>query len=209
MPNPFGAGPYEALWDWRRRIGSLYAAIRDEPDPIVGWEIWRKERDELFRSHSQSALDPAERANFHALPYFPYDGAKRFSVSLQPISQPAFTVDVGDDGAIHLQAFAQTIGLLGELGRELTLFWVGGYGGGVFLPFTDATCGSGSYGGGRYLLDTIKGADLGTARDGQTILDFNFAYNPSCSYSPRYVCPLSPAENRLPVAVRAGERLAG
>ena len=89
--------------------------------------------------------------------------------------------------------------------RELALFWLEGYGGGAFLPFADATSGEETYGGGRYLLDTVKGADLGEA-DGRLVLDFNFAYNPSCSYDPRWVCPLSPPENRLPVEVRAGER---
>ena len=88
---------------------------------------------------------------------------------------------------------------------ELALFWLDAYGGGVFLPFADATRGRETYGGGRYLLDTVKGADLGE-EDGRLVLDFNFAYNPSCSYDPRWVCPLSPPENRLPVAVRAGEQ---
>ena len=88
---------------------------------------------------------------------------------------------------------------------SLALYWLDGYGGGVFLPFADATRGDATYGGGRYLLDTVKGADLGEA-DGRLVLDFNFAYNPSCSYDPRWVCPLSPPENRLDVAVRAGER---
>ncbi len=92
------------------------------------------------------------------------------------------------------------------MGGNLTLYWIEGYGGGVFLPFSDATSGSDSYGGGRYLLDTIKGADLGGA-DGRVLLDFNFAYHPSCRYSTRYVCPLSPPENRLQAAVEAGERL--
>ncbi|MDH5246403.1 MAG: DUF1684 domain-containing protein, partial [Betaproteobacteria bacterium] len=75
-----------------------------------------------------------------------------------------------------------------------------------WLPFSDATGGSETYGGGRYLYDTIKGADLGI--DGSAIvLDFNFAYNPSCAYDARWSCPLSPSENRLPYAVPAGERM--
>ena len=84
---------------------------------------------------------------------------------------------------------------------------IGGYGGGVFLPFKDATSGRETYGGGRYLLDTIKSADLGTTAHGAVVLDFNFAYNPSCAYDPRWSCPLAPAANQLPAAVRAGERM--
>jgi uncharacterized protein (DUF1684 family) len=53
----------------------------------------------------------------------------------------------------------------------------------------------------------VKGADLGT-EGGRLVLDFNFAYQPSCSYDPMWVCPLAPPENRLAVEVRAGERSA-
>jgi uncharacterized protein (DUF1684 family) len=61
------------------------------------------------------------------------------------------------------------------------------------------------YGGGRYLLDTAKGGDLGV-EDGKLVLDFNFAYNPSCGYDACWVCPLALPGNRPPVAVEAGER---
>ncbi len=88
---------------------------------------------------------------------------------------------------------------------KLTLFWVEGYGGGLFLPFKDATAGVETYSGGRYLYDTIKGADLG-ADETEIVLDFNFAYNPSCAYDSRWVCPLSPPENTLPIKVTAGEQ---
>jgi hypothetical protein len=89
---------------------------------------------------------------------------------------------------------------------ELELYWLEGYGGGVFCPFADATSGAETYGAGRYLLDTVKGADLGE-RGGRVVLDFNFAYNPSCSYDPAWVCPLAPPANRLGFEVRAGERV--
>ena len=88
-------------------------------------------------------------------------------------------------------------------GQELSLdlHWLEGYGGGIFVAFADATSGSETYGGGRYVLDSVKGADLG--QDGERlVLDFNFAYNPSCAYDPRWICPLAPASNRL--APRSG-----
>ena len=88
---------------------------------------------------------------------------------------------------------------------ELELYWLEAYGGGLFVPFADATSGEETYGAGRYLLDTVKGADLGTDGD-RLVLDFNLAYNPSCSYDPRWACPLSPPANRLTIPVRAGER---
>ena len=89
---------------------------------------------------------------------------------------------------------------------SLDLFWLDAYGGGLFVPFADATSARESYGAGRYVLDTVKGADLGT-QDGLLVLDLNFAYQPSCSYDARWNCPLAPPANRLDVAVRAGERL--
>ena len=85
------------------------------------------------------------------------------------------------------------------------VYWIEVYGGGVFVPFRDATSGSETYGAGRYLLDTIKGADLGGEGD-RLILDFNYAYNPSCAYDPRWSCPLAPAVNWLQVPIQAGER---
>jgi uncharacterized protein (DUF1684 family) len=93
-------------------------------------------------------------------------------------------------------------------GETLSVFWMEGYAGGLFLPFRDATSGNETYGAGRYLLDTAKGADPGVdAQSGELLLDFNLAYQPSCAYDPRWNCPLAPPENRLGQPVRAGERL--
>jgi uncharacterized protein len=201
---------HAALWDWRRRVAGLYGEIRTLEPPRLAWQLWRDTRDELFRTHPQSPLDASARASFARLPLFPYDPAFRLTADLAPVSDGApLTLSGGGDGAIRITPFARTLGLAPKLGAELTLYWIAGYGGGAFLPFQDATSGRETYGGGRYLLDTIKGADLGQAAGGRVILDFNFAYNPSCAYSDRWICPLSPAENALPAAVRAGERIAG
>ena len=188
------------LWDWRTRIATLYAAIRANPDPEAAWQHWRDTRDALFQTHPQTPLEGPPQP----LPYYPYDPALRFLVTLDPIPDAAEEpLPAGADGDVRLKPFARTRGL--PLGGELTLYWLQGYGGGVFLPFADAMRGIETYGAGRYLLDTIKGADLGQA-DGQAVLDFNFAYNPSCAYSSRYICPLAPTANRLHVPVRAGEK---
>jgi uncharacterized protein (DUF1684 family) len=83
-----------------------------------------------------------------------------------------------------------------------------GYAGGLFVPFRDATSGQETYGGGRYLLDTIKSADFGSQVDpASVVLDFNYAYHPSCAYDPRWVCPLAAPDSRVPIPIRAGERL--
>ena len=176
------------------------------PEPPLAWEHWRDTRDTLFKCHPQSAIEEAARASFTGLNIYPYDPALRFLVTLDSVTGPPLNLPAGHDGTVQAIPFARTNGLRDRLGGELNLYWLGGYGGGVFLPFTDATSGTETYGGGRYLLDTIKSADLGCAEDGRTILDFNFAYAPSCAHAPRYVCPLAPRENRLAAPVRGGER---
>jgi hypothetical protein len=197
-----GAFDLADLWDWRRRVADLYGRVRAAPGR-PGWGVWRRERDRLFADHPQSPLDHEDRAGFAGLSYFDYDPALRLMVGLTPCAGAPESLDLGRDGIIRLTPFARTNGLGERLGDELTLFWIEGYGGGVFLPFADPTGGQGTYAGGRYLLDTIKGADLGW-EDERAVLDFNFAYNPSCAYSDRWTCPLSPAVNRLPRAVQAG-----
>jgi uncharacterized protein (DUF1684 family) len=197
---------YASLHDWRRQVADLYAGVRANPG-LEGWERWRSGRDRLFRSHPQSPLAAENRARFGGIQYFPYNLSLRFEVGLAPArDRETIRVEAGADGALSLVPFALTAGLEAPLGRELTLYWVEGYGGGVFLPFGDASNGRESYAGGRYLLDTIKSADLGSTPDGRLILDFNFAYYPSCAYSEAWICPLSPIENRLHVAIPAGER---
>lgn len=194
---------FTTLWDWRRQVADLYAQVRAEPDAEAAWRHWRAVRDRLFRDHPQSPIEGA----FTALELFPYNPALRFHVTLHPVEDAAaLAFPAGEDGELHMQPFARTTGLREALGGELTVYWLLGYGGGAFLPFADATSGRDTYGAGRYLLDGIKSADLGLTDDGRTVLDFNFAYNPSCAYSARYVCPLAPAANRLPAAIRAGER---
>jgi uncharacterized protein len=197
---------FSSLHDWRRQVADLYAAVRAMPG-VEGWQYWRSVRDRLFREHPQSPLAQSRRTQFRGIDCFPYDPALRFEVGLAPArGRETIRLEAGKDGMMTLVPFALTEGLQALLGRELTLYWIESYGGGVFLPFGDATNGQESFAGGRYLLDTIKSADLGATPDGQLILDFNFAYYPSCAYSEAWVCPLSPIENRLPAAIPGGER---
>lgn len=195
------------LWDWRTRVADLYAEIRGSADPASAWRLWCRTRDQLYATHPQTALEPEDQVGFTTLPVFAYDPSLRFLVTLAPETGPALCLPAGADGDVQAQPFARTQGLATTLGGELVLYWLTGYGGGVFLPFTDATSGQETYGGGRYLLDTVKGADLGRSADGRTILDFNFAYAPSCAHSPRFICPLAPRGNRLPHPVRGGEAM--
>jgi uncharacterized protein (DUF1684 family) len=196
-----------ALLDWKRHVLSLYAAVR-AVEPEAGWELWRETRDELFRSHPQSPLPAERRASFDGLEYWPYDPRARVLAELEEFEELEVVpepVETSGMETILFRPFARaSFELRGER-LSLEVAWLEGYGGGAFLCFRDATSGRESYGGGRYLLDTVKGADLGEDA-GRLVLDFNFAYNPSCCYDPGWVCPLAPPANRLPVAVKAGER---
>jgi uncharacterized protein len=196
------------LLDWRRRVADLYGEIRASDAPERAWERWRAVRDELIRTHPQSPIRDSEaRASFPGPDYFPYDPAARVLAEVEPAEPERVVIEASADGRFAFTRFGTVSFELGGERCRLSVFWLEGYGGGVFLSFRDLTSGKSTYGACRYLLDTVKGADLGT-EDGKLVLDFNFAYQPSCSYDPTWVCPLAPPENRLPVAVEAGERLA-
>lgn len=203
---PAAAETTLALLDWKRRVSALYADVRAAADPEAAWRHWRDVRDELFRSHPQSPLPETARAAFTQLDYFDYDAAFRVVAALRDLDAPPRPIDASGGGTLLFRPFATAAIELGGEPRELEVYWLEGYGGGVFLPVRDTTSGSETYGGGRYILDTVKGADLGGDRD-SLVIDFNFAYNPSCSYDPGWVCPLAPPANRLPLRVAAGERL--
>lgn len=196
-----------ALVDYRRAVAEHYQAVRQGASPPVErWHRWRSQRDQLFRHHSQSPLTQEDRRRFSGLDYFPYDPAYRFKLKLEPTpSGPGLAVQLETDGHLSLQRLGQVRFEIGAAPALLNVYWLEGYGGGVFLPFRDSSNGQTTYGGGRYLLDSIKGADLGGNAD-QLIIDFNFAYNPSCAYQPRWHCPLAPTENWLGVAIEAGEK---
>lgn len=222
------------LYDYRQRVARLYRqreeAYRRGDDEQETLRSFRVARDALFAAHPQSALTAEERASFHGLRYFPYAPEMRVEATLTPLA-PEPRPDGAEEGedaqieasgphAMRFERAARVSFTIGEAPAELTVYWIDVYGGGLFLAFRDATCPDESYGGGRYLLDTVKGSDFIRLDDhgadasdggmgyggGRIVLDFNYAYNPSCAYNPRWVCPLAPRENRLPMAIRAGER---
>jgi uncharacterized protein (DUF1684 family) len=193
------------LLDWKRRIFELYAEIRSVSDPEAAWTHWREVRDELFRLHPQSPLPEEVRAEFRGVDYYPYDLELRVLADVEPAEAVSLEIAGSAGSNVRFTRFGCAVFDLADGRRSLELYWLEGYGGGIFVPLGDATNGSESYGPGRYVLDSVKGADLGM-EEGKLILDFNFSYNPSCSYDPRWACPLTPPPNRLPIAIRAGER---
>lgn len=193
-----------ALLDWRRAVAALYADVRAnaEDAPLETLSRFRAGRDRLFAEHPESPLPPERRPGFGGLPYWPHDPSLRFEAVVEP-RPPAPRVAASLTGEAYP---LRRVGIVRLPVGDLEVYWIDVYGGGMFVPFTDATSGSESYAAGRYLLDTIKGADLGGSGE-RLVLDFNYAYHPSCAYDPRWSCPLAPAANRLTVEVRAGERL--
>jgi uncharacterized protein (DUF1684 family) len=194
------------LLDWKRRVFDLYREVRASPNPSAGWDRWRAAREDLFRSHPQSPIPEDERSRYPGIPLFPYQPAARVLADIHQAPAEHYDIATSGQGTYGFTRFALASFELDGTRLELELYWLDGYGGGLFLPFRDATAGRETYGGGRYLLDTVKGSDLGV-ENGRLILDFNFAYNPSCAYDPAWVCPLAPPANRFRVPVRAGERM--
>jgi len=197
---------YITLLDWRRRVADLYSGVRAtlRTDAPATHALWRSTRDELFRTHPQSPLPVDERATFRGLPYFAYDPRFATRARVRRLAEERYDVPSSGEGVIPFVR----IGAVDLEWGSLEVFWLDAYSGGVFLPFRDATAGKTTYGAGRYLLDTAKSADLGAVGD-ELVLDFNFAYHPSCRYDPKWLCPLAPPGNRLTVSIEAGERMSG
>ncbi len=188
--------------DWRRRISELYAQVRSAMDPAAAHALWIDGRDVLLREHPASPVPTAARGAYRGASIAPYDPAYRFVV---PLVEPATTcrrdVATGTDGTVSFERAGRVE--LPELG-SLDVWWLVGYGGGLFVPLKDATSGRETYGGGRYVLDTVKGADLGGDRHA-LVIDLNFAYQPSCAYDEAWACPLPGPGNVLDAAVPVGE----
>ena len=181
---------------WRQQVHDLYADVRAGADPAAAHAEWVERRTALFDHHPATARQPGQRLSHAA-----YDPAYRFVVEMQPAEPDTWEPTTGSDGAVPFRRAGRfDIPGIGSL----DVWWLGSYGNGIFVPLRDATAGRTTYGAGRYLLDTVKGADLG--RDGDAwVLDLNFSYNPSCAYDPDWACPLAPPGNRVDAEVPAGE----
>ena len=196
------------LLAWRRAVSALYAEVRAAADPAAAHATWRAGRDELLAHHPDTPLLPADRPGFTGARVAPYDPAFRFEAELDPDVEPRrLEVPTATDGVVPFER----IGVLHlPAVGDLDVWWLDSYGGGIFVPVKDALAGRDTYGAGRYLLDTVKGADLGGDVDlatgrGTLVADLNFAYNPSCAYDPAWACPLAQPGNVVPVELPVGE----
>jgi uncharacterized protein (DUF1684 family) len=177
-----------------------------EHDYVGAVEDERARKDAWFKASASSPLPHEARHDFGGLPYFPVDPSLRFEVlRLEPyagVEPSAFQIPTSD-GQLRPAHRTGTLTFEREgAPRRLTAYVLdGGDEDSLFVPFLDATSGRETYGAGRYL-------DLEPESDGTYVLDFNLAYHPYCVYAESYSCPLTPAENRLPIRIEAGERLA-
>ena len=190
----------------------LAAACTSGPPPPVDERpyeeqilAFRAEKDLYYRTSPDSPLLPQDRAGFAGLPYYPVDPALRVPAYLtEERSDPPVVIELQTSGptpdrmrrvgslGFTINGAAHTLTAFAPAGaRTVTR---------LFVPFGDATGGTETYKGGRYL-------DLDRTKTGFYDLDFNRAYHPNCVYNVRWVCPIPPRENRLPIDIRAGERL--
>ena len=201
---------YLELLDWRRQIAFLYGELRSRASSSETADWFRRQRDQLFHDHPQSPIPANARAAFRSLRYWAWDPVGRVDARFSPSVSDPLSVPPrpSTNGEARLLPIGTVTFHLFDMACQLQVLWLDAYGGGIFIPFRDATCGSETYGGGRYLLDSVKGAELGSSFESETVtLDFNYAYHPSCAYDPIWPCPLAPPENRLQMAVPLGERL--
>jgi uncharacterized protein (DUF1684 family) len=161
------------------------------------YQVFRAQKDEFFETDQHSPLTSAQKADFQGLNYFPVSEDLNFELEIEPfddqqqIKMQTSTGDLRD----FIRYGRVTFNVEGEE-ANLTVY---ANQHGFFIPFVDAQAGEETYGAGRYL-------DPQLTEDGKLVLDFNLAYNPYCAYNEMYSCPIPPAENRLSVAIKAGER---
>jgi hypothetical protein len=158
----------------------------------------RQEKDTFFKRHPQSPLSPQQQAAFDSLQYYDYNPDLDLVVTVEPFAEQKFVSIQTTTGTMQqYKRYGQLTFTVDNQETRLTLYEAD-YG--YFLPFVDANAGTETYPAGRYLEPERLG-------DNRFAIDFNQAYNPYCAYSPDWSCPITPAENRLSVAIRAGEKL--
>lgn len=159
----------------------------------------RREKDDYFKYNPQSPLTPEQRTQFNGLRYYGYNPALALTVTITPFEKKDNVQIQTTKGEPrwYLRYGEFTFDVEGETTRLTVYMMPGGH---YFLPFVDSSAGTETYPAGRYLELEPLGGD-------RYAVDFNYAYNPFCTYNDAWVCPITPAENRLKIGVRAGEKL--
>ena len=161
-------------------------------------EIIRQQKDAFFEQSPHSPLTTEQKNSFKGLNYFPKNEALDLTLGVEEFDDPQSVQIQTNTGDVQTyDRYARFKFEVEGQAAELTIFRNQN---GYFLPFVDSQAGDETYGAGRYL-EPVELAD------GRFRIDFNQAYNPYCAYNPMWSCPLTPAENRLQVPIRAGEKV--
>jgi len=165
---------------------------------MSGLTDFRAEKDEFFGRHPQSPLTPEQKRGFVGLQYFPENDALRLEVQTELLfDQQPMQMQTSTGGVQMYVRHARFKLQIDGQEAELTIYQSEN---GYFLPFVDSLAGKETYPAGRYLEpESLPG--------NRFLVDFNLAYNPYCAYNEMWSCPITPAENRLKVPIRAGEKL--
>ena len=150
------------LASWRRMISELYAAVRAEDDPQRGYALWRRGRDELFRSHPQSPLPPGDPLRTTGLPYWPYDPGLRFEVPVLPAEEAMSLSVPATDGVIPMARIGR-VQLPPPVEAVIDVWWLRQYAGGLFLPLRDGTAGQSNWPGRRSRRTSGSSSNTGPA----------------------------------------------
>jgi len=159
---------------------------------------FRAEKDDFYKNHFQSPLTREQRKDFKGLNYFPENNDLRLEVQVELLNeQTPMLMQTSTGGVQEYLRFGTFKFDVDGQPAQLTIYQSEH---GFFLPFVDGLAGKETYPAGRYL-------DLEILPGNRFIVDFNVAYNPLCAYNEMWSCPITPAENRLKVPIRAGEKL--
>jgi uncharacterized protein (DUF1684 family) len=158
----------------------------------------REHKDQFFRSSPHSPLSDTQKRNFTGLSYYGETSALRFDVEVERPEKHERVQMQTSTGEVQEYSILGTFNFEVD-GQLASLTVYGSDDGDAFVPFVDSTSGGETYPAGRYL-------DLEWLGGDRYHVDFNLAYNPWCAYSPQYSCPFPPPQNRLQVAIRAGEK---
>jgi uncharacterized protein (DUF1684 family) len=165
---------------------------------MFNYHEFRSEKDDFFVHSPQSPLDQEQQRAFQGLRYFPENPALRIEVPVEVFpTQEIISIQTTGGVPQSYRRYGRFKFNVGSENAELTLYASED---GYFLPFVDSMAGKETYPAGRYI-------EVEKLAKGKFLVDFNLAYNPYCAYNDQWSCPLTPAENRLKVPIRAGEKI--
>lgn len=165
---------------------------------MSGLQTFRKHKDEFFLRDPHSPLTSEQKASFSGLNYFPENESLNLIVEIERFPEKENIEIQTNTGEV--QEYERFGRFSFEVDGESASLTIYANQNGFFLPFVDSLAGKDTYPAGRYL-------EPERLPEGRFQVDFNFAYNPYCAYNPYWSCPITPVENRIYVAIRAGEKI--